>query len=244
MFSKLHDRLGTAGLVVAVIALVVALGGSAVAALSGAEKKEVKKIAKKFAGKRGPAGRQGPAGPAGAKGDAGAPGTPGANGLPGTPGAKGATGPTGADGTAGAKGATGATGPTGATGVTGPVGPTAPSGLTQTGAWGTYSEAATITGEEISFPIPLASAPVLKQVKAGKIGIENATECPGYVNNRPTAAKGFLCVYVSNEEGGGISNLFNPNEEGATTVAPNGVILLLALDGEGPFFGSWAVTAP
>ena len=49
MISKLHNRLGTAGFVVAIIALVAALSGGAYAAqqanLSKQQKKEVKKIA-------------------------------------------------------------------------------------------------------------------------------------------------------------------------------------------------------
>jgi hypothetical protein len=102
MFSRIHDRLGTAGLVVAVIALIAALSGTALAAvgLNGKQKKEVTKIAKKYAGQpgapgtAGPAGAPGAAGTAGAKGDkgdAGARGEDGTDGTPGTPGADGKT---------------------------------------------------------------------------------------------------------------------------------------------------------
>ncbi|HEU5063123.1 MAG TPA: hypothetical protein VFT79_08245 [Solirubrobacterales bacterium] len=85
MLSRLHNKLGTAGLVVSIVALVAALTGAAYAAdkLSSQEKKEVKKIAKKFAGKRGPQGPQGlpgPAGPAGPAGNNGANGADGADG--------------------------------------------------------------------------------------------------------------------------------------------------------------------
>jgi hypothetical protein len=94
MFSsilKLHDKLGTAGLVIAVVALIAALGGTAFAAvdrLSGQEKKEVKKIATKLAkagaqGPQGLAGSPGPAGPVGPRGAAGDPGAPGAPGNDG-----------------------------------------------------------------------------------------------------------------------------------------------------------------
>jgi hypothetical protein len=56
MISRIHSKLGTAGLVVALVALVVALTGVAFAAsgLNSKQKKEVKKIAKQFAGKQGP----------------------------------------------------------------------------------------------------------------------------------------------------------------------------------------------
>jgi Collagen triple helix repeat (20 copies) len=96
MFSKLHERLGTAGLVIAVVALVAALAGTAFAAvgLSGQQKKEVKKIAKQFAGKPGATGPQGPVGtvgPQGATGKDGANGKDGQNGAPGAPGAPGAS---------------------------------------------------------------------------------------------------------------------------------------------------------
>lgn len=106
MISRIHQKLGTAGFVIAIVALVAALCGGAYAAgggLTGKQKKQVKKIAKteakKFAkagaaGPAGPAGPQGPAGPAGAKGDKG---EKGATGEQGEKGEKGDTG-TGAAG--------------------------------------------------------------------------------------------------------------------------------------------------
>lgn len=93
MFSRIHEKLGTAGFIIAIVALVAALSGGAYAAksgLSGKEKKEVQKIAKKeatkFAGKPGANGAAGPAGPVG---PAGANGKDGSNGTNGTPGAAG-----------------------------------------------------------------------------------------------------------------------------------------------------------
>ena len=83
-----REPFGKAGLVVAMVALIAALGGSAIAAkgaLTGKQKKEVTKIAQKYAGKPGAQGAQGPAG---AKGDAGA---PGAKGDPGPAGDRGGT---------------------------------------------------------------------------------------------------------------------------------------------------------
>jgi hypothetical protein len=78
--------------VIAIIALVFAMAGGAYAAsskLTGPQKKEVEKIAKKVAGKPGAPGAQGPVGPqgpAGLKGDKGDKGDPGNQGLPGTNG--------------------------------------------------------------------------------------------------------------------------------------------------------------
>lgn len=88
MFSRIHNKLGTAGLVVAIVALVAALAGTAVAAvgLTSQQKKEVKKIAKKFAGKPGPAGAVGPVGPQGPAGPAGKDGADGTDGTNGTSG--------------------------------------------------------------------------------------------------------------------------------------------------------------
>ena len=86
MLASFRDRFGTAGVIVAVIALVVALGGTALAAsgaLTGKQKKEVEKIAKKFQG-TGPAGAQGPAGANGKDGSNGSNGTNGSPGAPGT----------------------------------------------------------------------------------------------------------------------------------------------------------------
>lgn len=99
MYQRFHDRFGTAGVVIAVIALVVALGGTAIAAggLTKAQEKQVTKIAKKYAGKAGApgapgsAGPQGPAGPAGGKGDAGGKGATGAKGTTGVAGVNGKT---------------------------------------------------------------------------------------------------------------------------------------------------------
>jgi len=221
MFSKLHERLGTAGLVVAVIALVVALGGTAVAALNGSEKKEVKKIAtkiaKKYAGEDGKDGTNGingapgAQGPAGPKGDTG---PKGATGAAGTAGTAGATGATGLKGATGATGATGA-GTTGVTGVTGPTGfsgftETLPPGETETGAWAFGKTSADETFVPISFAIPLA-APLPESnvhfIRSGQeIIISETTEepegvtpanCPGTAAD-PQADPGHLCIYANN----------------------------------------------
>jgi Collagen triple helix repeat (20 copies) len=108
MFTRIHQKLGTAGFIISIVALVAALTGGAYAAgggLSGKQKKEVTKIAqteaKKFAGRpgatgpAGPVGPTGPSGAAGAKGDAGARGDTGATGTAGTNGTNGTNGSNG-----------------------------------------------------------------------------------------------------------------------------------------------------
>jgi Collagen triple helix repeat (20 copies) len=92
MLHRVREKIGTAGLTVAIIALIAALGGTALAAsgaLTGKQKKEVEKIAKKYAGKDG---AQGAAGSAGAKGD---PGLEGAQGPEGKQGKEGKAGEAG-----------------------------------------------------------------------------------------------------------------------------------------------------
>jgi Collagen triple helix repeat (20 copies) len=145
-------------MVVALIALVISLGGTSWAALQlpagSVGTKELKRnsvntqkvkdgslLVKDFRssqrrllqGPRGPqaTGPQGPAGPAGPGGPAGLQGAAGAHGAAG---ARGATGPVGATGSAGAAGNDGVTGPTGPrgptgdTGAQGDIGPTGPTG--------------------------------------------------------------------------------------------------------------------
>lgn len=237
MISKLHDRLGTAGLVVAVIALVAALAGTAFAAagLNSKQKKEVKSIAKQFAGKNGATGPQGPAGAAGAagakgdKGDTGAAGSNGSNGATGPAGAIGKTGPTGP---AGPTGENGATGPAGQTGFT----ETLPSGKTLKGTWSFNASEASSEGGSIkvpiSFGIPLATSLLVEKVKFG-----GATECSGSVV-APTAADGFLCIY----EGGLTNATFG---FGGFGMGPGGALFLVNVTGdEAVGYGSWAVTAP
>jgi hypothetical protein len=160
MFAKLHQRLGTAGLIVAVVALVAALGGTAFAAakLNSTQKKEVEKIAKRVS-KPGP---PGPAGPAGAAGPAGP------------------AGPKGAEGPKGGEGVKGPTGPSGPTGLEGQAGKfefsTLPEGASEYGSWLVGEASPSFGRGVITFPIPLEAE--LAQLKTKLIlagGSEAAT---------------------------------------------------------------------
>jgi len=173
MFSRLHNRLGTAGLVVAVVALVAALAGTAFAAtkLNGTQKKEVEKIAKKFAGKNGTNGAPGANGKDGTNGAAGTPGTPGAAGKsvvltaepPGLNCEEGGT-KVEVEGSAASKkyvcnGEEGEEGPEGSPWT---AGGTLPSGKTETGVWTVgYTEEAHLPSSALlvplSFNVPLAT---------------------------------------------------------------------------------------
>jgi hypothetical protein len=238
---SLRNRFGVPG-VIAVIALVFAMAGGAYAAskLTGSQKKEVEKIAKKFAGKQGPAGPQGPAG------------TNGTNGKNGVNGAAGATGPTGPTGPSGPTGPTGNTGPTGPTGETGFT-PTLPPNKTEMGSWSAQFSGFGLTS--ITFNIPLAD-PLDEEHVAfhgqgydGEDGVGAEHEhCPGKAGN-PKAAPGYLCVYSANAVNLA-ATIFNPGitgippaSEGAGTTGA-GFFLEETSSGGAFGFGPFAVTAP
>jgi hypothetical protein len=86
---SIREPFGKAGLTVAILALVLAMVGGAYAAggLTKSQEKQVKKIAKKYAGKPGAAGVNGTNGATGPQGPAGSNGT----GTPGSPGTNGNT---------------------------------------------------------------------------------------------------------------------------------------------------------
>ncbi len=255
MLNRIHRRLGTAGFVISIVALIAALGGGAYAAsggLSGKQKKEVEKIAKKYAGKPGATGATGPAG------------------APGAPGAKGDKGDKGDPGVNGANGTNGANGLTGFT-------KTLPSGDTETGAWnitqfvGTASTPPSLTA--ISFPIPL-EAPAETwvftegQTENEKFGKDETTRaacvlgtpeceptgCEGTLA-QPKAAPGVLCIYTTAERLEHITNetLLAKNFVGgpARESSVSGANLAgytfagtAAEPAEAIVYGTWAVTAP
>ncbi len=249
--SSIREPFGTAGLIVAMIALVAALGGTAFAAakLNSTQKKEVEKIAKKVS-KPGPAGATGPAGAPGAKGDAGAPGSNGTNGTNGSPGADGksvvvAGNPSGSECPAGGKlyevqgsgvknkvcnGANGAIQP----------GETLPKGASETGTWGFHANVAGSVFEPISFTIPLAAALDGAHVfYVTNEEVENATapaNCPGSTT-APEAAEGSFCMYEPS------FGLFGATLSEISSSTTAGVLVSFSA-AEGSFgHGTWAVTA-
>lgn len=252
MLERLHYRLGTAGLIVAVIALVVALGGGAYAAsqsLTGKQKKEVKKIAKKFAGKRGPAGATGPVGPAGAAGPQGG------NGSNGQDGAQGPEGPEGPQGDAGEDGSPWT------------AGGTLPPASMETGTWSMSGTYATFTRAyaPVSFSVPLSEADaeaiseeeapaesgVFPNIHVLAVGEEETANCPGTVL-RPEAVAGHFCVYTAKRAGLFPVGVFTPEEAAGESfqfqgVSTGGAILMGTKDNTATAaeaIGSWAVTAP
>ncbi|HEX5713833.1 MAG TPA: hypothetical protein VFX85_11010 [Solirubrobacterales bacterium] len=251
MYARFRDRVSGAALVVACIALIAALGGSAIAAksppLNGKQKKEVEAIAKK-AGKPGP---QGPKGDNGANGAAGAKGDKGDKGDPGTAGTNGvsvtSSAATVGECPAGGTKFTSANG-TGkvCNGKDGIVIDTLPSGKTETGSWGALSEAEAIV--PINWSIPLAEA--LDESHVHVVNGAPTTECPGSASE-PKAEAGHLCVYVATTAFGTptITGPFRADateEEVFTTVeegaSPSGAFLYTG--GASAFWGTFAVTAP
>ncbi|HWW66841.1 MAG TPA: hypothetical protein VNY83_02550 [Solirubrobacterales bacterium] len=181
MFERLHKRLGTAGLILSVAALVLALTGAAFAAsgaLTAKQKKEVKAIAKGLVG-TGPEGKQGPAGTNGTNGKDGANGTPGTNGTNGKTVLHGSGAPSVGVGTEGdfyidttankiygpkttvwgsgteLKGKEGSPWTTGGT-LPASTEPGCP--CTETGTWTLTTQASGLALVPISFPIPLAAS--------------------------------------------------------------------------------------
>ncbi len=244
---SIREPFGTAGLIVACLALVLALTGAAFAAagLTGKQKKEVKSIAKQFAGKPGApgaAGAPGPAGPAGPKGDTGAAGP------------EGEEGPKGLQGSQGPKGEKGEAGEDGETGFTA----TLPSGETETGTWA--AEVPVSTGNievhvPISFPIPLPKGKegssfffTAEQV----MGEEFSNGCKWEQGNPADAKpestiKGTLCVFEDSGEGAKFKFFNAPGDEFAGGYTPAGTHIVME---RGPLaaqtfsVGVWAVTAP
>jgi len=243
MLQRIHDKLGTAGLIIAVVALVAALGGTAIAALPGLnskQKKEVKKIAKQFA----------QVGPQGLPGAAGAPGSQGSAGQQGQPGQPGTPGQDGEDG---------------ACSVSVPK-CVLPPGATETGTWsfiargletfeteveGTKSTH-TFGVEEailsISFPLRLPSSPHFVSGEGNWIlpGEPGSDKCPGSLS-APEAAPGELCLYVQHIENAGDNASHEPKFESFYSTDPrSGFTAGFALEAgkQGYGNGSWAVTAP
>jgi hypothetical protein len=267
MLSRIHQKLGTAGFIISIVALVAALGGGAYAAsggLSGKQKKEVEKIAKKFAGKPGAPGSTGPAGAAGAKGESGAAGSAGNQGADG----KSATvtaiteGGSKCEGRAGAEvkveGAT--SGSVICNGKNGG-GELAP-GTTETGVWsvgqlptvepsGTPSTAFV----PITFSSPLpegepALTVIYRPEEEDPVTEEPGfaaptTECPGNAEE-PKAAAGFMCVYQTPNSSQQLTFLGGSNPGGLEPTAGagrNGTILKFTYHGFARGMGAWAATA-
>lgn len=239
MLSNFRRHFGTAGLVVALVALVAALGGGAWAAagkLTSQEKKEVRQIVKKNGkpGKRGPRGKRGKEGAQGPVGLAGSQGNQGIQGVQGEAGIQGPKGPKGPEGSPWTAGGT------------------LPSEATLTGAWnvGPVAAASAALGEvreTLDFAIPLENPLSVSNTHFLEVGAEPTAECPGSAES-PEAEPGHLCVYAGAESESWLAALSihkagsEVGEEGASTA---GAELRGTATEKGAFArGTYAVTAP
>jgi hypothetical protein len=264
--KRLRKRLDASGpgVVIAIIALIFALAGTAFAAakLNSKQKKEVEKIAKKFA----------KAGPPGAPGLAGAKGDPGAQGIQGPAGPQGEPGPQGKPGTQGLPGTNGKSvevveeGPavcapnggvvyevegsgeetevcSGKEGSPWTAGGTLPPGATETGAWGIASPGAASAeiGAPISFPIPLNEVIDAAQVHYGATGTITSA-CAGGSLNEPKAKPGELCVYKGETSGATFGGVLTPEFGETENTGKSGADLLFSLSAGGYAYGAFAVT--
>lgn len=265
MLQRVHQKLGTAGFIVALIALVAALGGGAYAAqqvkLSPTQKKEVKKIAQTEAKKLA---TSGPIGPGGPKGEPGFNGTNGSNGTDG----ESVEAETVGKGAKCAEGGTvfkvgGAEKGKACNGVEGnpwTAGGTLPPGETETGTWSVsqfYLPEFLSWPVAISFPIPLAGTANPVYLNAEETANEAETGgCKWEQDNpvaTPEAPEGTLCVFEENAEkvhASGFSFFSTPGDpEGGGTAGPTGIYAWFSVEGEPAqkatlnLSGAWAVTA-
>jgi len=266
---SVREPFGTAGLIVACVALIAALSGSAIAAsgaLTGKQKKEVTKIAKKFAGKNGAQGPAGPQGSIGTQGPKGNTGASGANGTDGTPGKDGTDGKAGTNGesvnifelepgngegceeTGGAKFANGTGVAFACNGEGGEGGggwpQTLPSGDTMTGAWELQGESGIVAAEiygvvNIGYPLPLDEAPTeaIAIFQPGSHTPEENAKCPGSSDEPSAAAPGVLCLYAA-------YSAPDVPEIPLLLALPKKYGATLYMDKTYQAFGTWAVMAP
>jgi|SRR4051794_17768553 len=234
MYRRIHDKLGTAGLIVACIALVFAMLGGAYAATSprgktkshpkGLTKAQVLALIKAHPS------------PAGEKGDQGQKGEPGAKGDPGERGQQGKPGLNGEDGEDGEDGACS---------VADPV-CELPPGATSTGDWSFVSKG---VGSylQINFPLRDPGVPEYEILidKEDPVHIKPTAHCKGDLDH-PEADPGWLCIYV--ETSGNVSNLDSPNYVVNSTADEHsgwiGEFIPTNPSAEMYAVGSWAVTAP
>jgi len=178
MFKRSISRIPSPSMVVAVIALIAAAGGTADATgvmARQSSKKPAKTTTKVPVGPRGPRGYPGPPG------------------IQGPQGSLGPKGDTGAQGSAGPKGDTGAQGPAGTQGPQGPPGP-AGSSLNLTT---TLKNSGSITGANQAYSLT-STCPAGQKAVGGGVGTHISGTAPFYVvDSLPTDNLGNTGVAVS-----------------------------------------------
>ncbi len=260
MLRKFNQRFGTAGLVVAIVALVMVLAGGAYAASNAFTKKQIKQI-KSIATSVAKPGPAGPPGPAGTPGPAGAEGEQGETGKAGAPGKAGKAGssvtvttiPSGGTQCQGQDGALvneeGASGGvevcSGKEGSPWTAGGTLPPGATETGTWSITATEADTEGvlAPLSFSVPL---PFVLQPEFTHFVNEEKEEfspfCPGtYVNPAREAMPGHLCVYLDTMVNTTFGGIFK-STSGEGTARGGALLRFTAPTGVAVADGSFSVT--
>lgn len=262
--TRLKRQLGASGpgVVVAIVALIVALTGGAFAATNQGASTSKTKVVK---GPPGPKGAKGAKGNPGALGPAGSQGAAGAKGDTGAQGPEGKQGKDGKDGEAGKSPVIVAEGPTvcepnggvvyevegsgeeaeicnGAEGSPWTAGGALPPGATETGTWSMNGEGYPIHAP-ISFSVPLAEK--LEPSQVHLVGeADFGTFCSGNGATHPAPAPGELCVYeLSFEEV--LEGTHAPLIEtgtGSEGASKSGAFVVAELGPGGYWYGTYAVT--
>jgi hypothetical protein len=214
--KHLTEPFGKAGLIVAIVALVLALVGGAYAKglFTKAQEKKIAQIAKKYAGVAGPVG---PQGAAGIQGTSGSPGKEGHAGQAGSPGLDGEDG---------------------ACSQSNPI-CVLPFGATETGRWSFLTASGDPQFLEASFPLAMPRIPSEAEI----IKDSPTANCPGSFES-PEAAPGHLCIYVGNlvnMAGPNFTSAYSGNE--ARRFGWVGEYVPVDPAAEAYGYGTWAVTA-
>jgi hypothetical protein len=260
LYHRFKDRFGTAGVVLGVIAIVLAIGGSAFAAsgLTAKQKKEVKAIAKSFQG-TGPAGAAGTPGTNGTNGKDGAPGTSGENGTPGKDGTSVTTTPIDLLEDCGEQegvmvhSASGeepvCSGANGTDGSPWTVDGVLPEGKTETGTWYGTVDASGEGFAQVSFTVPLKENLDGPSTHISTF-LAPDSACDTFQGGTPFAGPpvpdpGNLCIYT------GFSGVTATASEvkfglntGSAGASYTGALIKLTGTAGQTAYGVWAVTAP
>jgi hypothetical protein len=252
--KSVHEKLGTAGLIVACIALVFAMLGGAYAATASKQHSKKAKAGKR--GPRGPKGATGAQGPIGAVGPQGPKGDPGAKGDKGDPGEKGDTGEQGIAGEDGKSPVRTKIEPTeegceenggylyevegsgeepaevcnGKEGSPWTAGGTLPAGANETGTWYVEGRGGAKGRTAISFPIHVSGSVDPTNIHIfGQAGF--STFCGGAVYRPAAIAPGALCIFTGTTEAAEELKVLS-NETEAGEFSQSGAIIQMKLGSE------------
>jgi hypothetical protein len=168
--------------------------------------------------------------------------------LKGNRGPTGARGPQGLQGAQGAQGAQGPKGDQGAQGEPGPFPDVVPSGKTLRGEWGISGQGVTNEYTAISFGYRLASDPTPNVIPENG---SSTAACPGTAT-APSAAPGNLCLYVGSTGNVGanpddIGTFTGDSVDCCPNTDPYGAVVYATSANTANAmhaYGTWAVTAP